>query len=184
MVMIALNKIVLLALILFLPSYSQEPPIGEMVSKPVGRLICGNNPAYYLFTRPYTNGDTIKLEHDQSYALFSGTFQEIKNASYVYREFRVKSVIRGSIDTTTNNRSIIKVYELKICSDIKFDVGKDYLVLDAIKYDVSSIAPYIPELEKCEGIFPDTPENRQKLIEKYDEKVVIRKPKPSDGQGD
>ena len=172
-----LTKIILPILVLLLLGYSQELPkskliIPDMVGGPVGV----NSP----FRKPDIKGDTVRLRHDESYALFSGTFQKKINPFYVpEKEFKVRTVIRGDIDTTANNRSIIKIYGL-ICSDIKLEVNKDYLILNAIQHDNSRISPYISPLTKCEDIPPDTPENRQKLIEKYEEKIVIYKPKPAE----
>lgn len=167
-----------------MPSYSQESleqgiqlaVIEDMLSGPIK----GTGGSNALFRKPDISGDTVRLRHDESYVLFIGVFQEIINASYGYREFKVKSVIRGSVDTTASNWSIVRMYNLKICSDIKFEVGKDYLVLEAIQYDRPRIGHYVSPLKKCEDILPDTPENRQKLIKKYEEKIIMRKPKPAE----
>jgi hypothetical protein len=87
---------------------------------------------------------------------------------------KIKSVIRRTINESTFWPSNIAVYfPEKGCSDNKFEVNKDYLFLNVNVFG-EDINPYM----ECENILPDTPENREILIKKYEKTIIIKEPKP------
>jgi hypothetical protein len=141
-----------------------------------------------LFAFQNTNAnDTLKLKHNETYALFIGSPLEVEYSWSDYRYFKIKSIIRGDVDTA--NGSIIETIFINIkkqCPANKFETNKGYLILSIVldRKEYPNLAQYKTKLLgpnpiECEDILPDTPENRKKLIEKYDDiKVIIHKPKP------
>ena len=179
--MLAQTKIILLILTLFLSCYSQESS-KSVLSDEVRKFTLSSTHSGIDEMKsprsPDISGDTIRLFHNETYALFSGAFQEIKYLSRVYREIKMNSVIRGNVDIPIN--SIIGISNFRNrCPDDAFELNKDYLMLNVIIYGKTSI---IPQRKKCEDylILPDTPENREKLIKKYEEKIIIYEPKPAE----
>lgn len=177
--MIACIKTILLTLMLFLPSYSQQGGIEDMQVWLTGK----SHGSYIRMPErvPNINGDTLILKHDESYALFSGMLsnspKEGNKAKYAseapYLNIKINNVIRGNIDTTNHPSIALGALEVR-CPNNKFEIGKNYLMLDYIVHDRGSIVPKIT----CENILPDTPENREKLIKEYEKKVIINEPKP------
>jgi hypothetical protein len=167
-------KIVVLTLILFFSCYSQEEPssIGDMrgrsTYKPKGSGIS---------KKINIRGDTLKLGSHETYALFSGVLLEI---IYPHMNFGIKSIIRGDIDTANYSRSIVAIYNFLLsCPDNKFETNKNYLVLNVFMQGKDS--PFSP-YENCENILPDTPENREILVKKYEKTIIIKKNKPGEAK--
>jgi len=141
---------------------------------------------FCIFAFQNTNAsDMLKLKHNETYALFSGTSLEAEYSWSDYRYFKIKSVILGDVDTV--NGSIIEtIFLKKHCPADKFETNKDYLILSIVldRKEYPNLALYktkllCPKPMECENILPDSPENRKKLMEKYNEiKVIIHEPKP------
>jgi hypothetical protein len=171
-----IKKAILLTLILFLTGNAQELPECfeeispfEWIGCPVQREPHGHIKA----REPDISGDTLKLKSDEAYAVFSGSlFQRSVNndPDEIFTDIRVKSIIRGNIDTT-NHPSILLNLEWR-CPNINIKMNKDYLVLSFI---VFTRDPHTPNLE-CEDVLIDTPKNRHKLIKKYNGKIVVPSP--------
>jgi len=158
--------------------------IGEMRGAQFGGSSHGDNPRLRI------KGDTAWRSNNETYVLFIGTLLEKKFPNRVYRSFKIKSVIRGDFDTA-NYLPIITAFDYPMspleyrCTNIKFETNKDYLILNVIEYQKGRRS--VPNRDtvgsssrftKCENILPDTPENREKLIEKYEKTIIIKEPKP------
>jgi hypothetical protein len=122
------------------------------------------------------SGDTLWLPHDRTYALFSGTPIEV---SHSWWKFKINSVIRGDFDTTGYWSTTIGLFNLSERCPTKIEANKNYLVLNVLLYRKE--AARNPSA-KCEDVLPDTPENREILIKKYEKTIIIKEPKPDEAK--
>jgi len=186
------TKMILSVLILFLQSYSQENPktySGADKCTIIARSEKGfeitcpqlkrRSHPHIMVNTPKIRNDTLWISHNETYALYSNTFQE-------GWAIKIDSMIRGELDTT-NYLPIIRQRTVKVsCHGNKLEMNKSYLMLNVIEYQNKKEGEKgsLVSLEYgCENILPDTPENREMLIKRYDRITIIKdKPKPEDGK--
>jgi hypothetical protein len=161
-------NIALLVLILLQLGNSQESSsrLGSMY----GPMIKGTEGGGIRRSSPTADikEDTLRLRYNEAYALFSGSPFQKEYYNGIFANIKMKSIIRGDIDTTKYPSIFLGTLE-KRCPNIKIDMNKDYLWLGLIAFTKD---PYMLYL-KCENILLDTPENRQKLIKEYEKMVII-----------
>jgi hypothetical protein len=193
--MISPTKAVLLVLILFLSSYSQEQlkaysrtykdnkgcTVTERDDGLIVEMICPpprirSHPHITTVKEHKSRNDTLWIFHNETYVLYSMTLQE-------GWAVKINSVIRGNLDTANYLLTMRGRMKKNRCHGNEFEFNKDYVVLNTIEYGEKSghekgtLVSY--SLYNCDDVFPDTPENRKKLIERYEKTVILKEPKPN-----
>jgi len=186
---VLIRKIIPLVLVLFLLGNSEEPncpsglfgdpenlPNGWILLDPctlLGPMLQFEPHGHFPVTvrKADISGDTLRLKSDEAYAVFSGSPIQEENFGAIITDIKVKSIIRGDIDTT--NYPIIGIgFIEEYCPNVVIDTNQNYLVFSHIVYDVGRGEGSTLGL-KCENILLDTPKNRHKLAKKYNKMVVI-----------
>jgi hypothetical protein len=169
-----IEKAILLTLMLFLTGNAQELPECFEEISPFEWIGCPvqREPHGHLSIRePHISGDTLKLRSDEAYAVFSGSPLQEDNFGRIFTDIRIKSIIRGNIDTI--NYPSIGIGNLEEdCPNMNIKMNKNYLVIGFILFTGGPGMPYL----NCEDILLDTPKNRHKLIKKYNRKIVVPSP--------